>query len=711
LTLTNGTTVIDKSRLGIKTSDVDFYSNLTFISTNTSTWNNSYSIPGGKKSINIDNPVQREYIVQKGSDRLNIYMRVYNDGIAFRYYIPGLGGTFIEREYTEYNFPTGTGGWGHLWVNTYEGLMRYYSPTQLNTSDVSMPFLASINNNAIWALFTEANVYNANGSYCPSILKGSTGQNMRFAFAADQAPYGSKLEVSLPFQTPYRAVIVTNNLNDLVNSNLIENLNPESMITDTSWIKPGRAAWSWFSEEYFGDPNVPEGYRQVPFSFERQKAYVDFASSMGWEYVTVDAGWNKWTDGTVEELCTYAANKNVSIFLWASPYVHTPYGASRMNIRTWANWGVKGLKVDMTQNDSQVGMSFLESVADYCAELELMVYFHNSTKPGGENRTWPNIISSEGVLGAEHYKLYWPPAPTAYHNCVLPFTRNVLGSMDYTPVALSNTNKNTTQGHQLALAVVYESRIQNYADSINIYEAWKGTEFLRVCPVSWEETRLLDGYPGNYAIMARRSESDWYIGAITDSARTVSISLSELNLDPGNYTAYIYKDGTTGEFLTKEVITVTSSSTLSIPLLTTGGAAVLISKTTIPSMPTDPYTYYEAEHATLSGGASVVNNANCSNGQKVGNIGATSSVTFNVNVPSAGTYKVKIHYLTGTERWIRYSVNGGTSTLLPIRLESGSFNVVRTFDTAMIFNAGNNTIRFHHDDWAPDLDKIGILIP
>lgn len=707
----NGSTIVEKSRLGIKTSNTDFYSGMSFVSTGTSSWNNTYSIPGGKKSLYQDNAVQREYVVSQGSAQLKIYIRAYNDGFAFRYYIPGPGATYIEKEYTEYNFPDGTGGWGYPWVNTYEGTWKYYGPATLDTSTVTMPFLASISNNSYWALFTEANMYNADGTYCPSVLTGSAGENMKLAYAPDQAQYGTKLEVALPFQTPYRAVIITDNLNDLVNSNLVENLNPESKITDTSWIKPGIAAWSWWSEDYFGDPNVPEGYREVPYSYERQKDYVDFAASMGWEYVTVDAGWAKWTDGTVAELCQYAAAKGVGIFIWASPYVHTPYGASRMNIRKWASWGVKGLKVDMTQNDSQVGMSFLESVADYCAELKLMVFFHNSTKPGGEERTWPNVISSEGVLGAEHYKLYWPPAPTAYHNCVLPFTRNVLGSMDYTPAALSNTNKNTTQGHQLALSIVYESKIQNYADSIDIYRNWKGTELLRVVPASWEETKLLDGYPGNYAVMARRSGSDWYIGAITDGARTITIPLSSLNLDPGSYTAYVYKDGATGEFISKEISTVTAASTLTVPLLQTGGCAILISKTTVPGMPHDPYTYYEAENATLAGGASVSDCANCSNGKKVGNLGKTATVEFNVIVPTPGTYKVKLNYLTADERWINYSVNGGPGTLLKLRLDSGSWNVVRSYTTDMYLNAGSNKIKFSYTDWAPDIDNIGILVP
>jgi len=210
--------------------------------------------------------------------------------------------------------------------------------------------------------------------------------------------------------------------------------------------------------------------------------------------------------------------------------------------------------------------------------------------------------------------------------------------------------------------------------------------------------------------MARRSGSDWYIGAITDGARTLSIPLSSLNLDPGNYTAFVYKDGATGEAISKAISTVTASSTLTIPLLQTGGAAILISKTTVPSMPYDPYTYYEAENATLAGGASVASCANCSNGNKVGNLGNNAgTVEFNVTAPTAGTYKVKLNYLAADERWTNYSLNGGPNTLLKLRLDSGSWNVVRSYTTSMYLNAGSNAIKFSYSNWAPDIDNIGIL--
>ena len=313
-------------------------------------------------------------------------------------------------------------------------------------------------------------------------------------------------------------------------------------------------------------------------------------------------------------------------------------------------------------------------------------------------------------MGLEHYWLYWPPAPTAFHNCVLPFARNVLGSMDYTPVGISNNNRNTTQGHQLALSVVFESGVQHFADSVETYPVWQGTEFLRVVPVAWDETKVLEGLPGGYATIARRKGSDWYIGAITTDAKSAFIQLSNLNLDAGDYTAYIYSDGASMDYLVKEIRTVSSTSNLTIPMLESGGCSILISKTTVPSMPADPYTAYEAEDATLVGTATISDNANCSGGKKVGNLGFTGEVIFNVTVPRTDVYKVNIHYLSADQRSLSCSINGGPGYDLEIAFASGSWNVVRMFPALMSLNAGSNTIRLYHPEWAPDIDKIGILM-
>lgn len=708
--------IISSSKLGIQTNLADFNTGMSFVSTQTTTWNNTYSLPSAKKSSYQDHCTQRELILSKNGYQLRVYLRVYDDGIAYRYYLPGSGAAEIYNEYSEFNLPDGTGGWGHEWRNEYEGEYRYINSSTLSSGSYSMPFLASINNNEYWALISEGNLYNAGGSYCASVLSGSSGQNMKLAFAPSQS---GAVSGTYPMQTPQRFVIITDTLNGMVNSTLSCNVNPESEIADQSWIKPGRAAWSWWSEDY---------YDAIPTSYALQKKYVDFAASMGWEYVTVDAGWADWTDGTIAQLCEYAAAKNVGIFIWANgqlylkPEYATPdnryyagnytdqdTGAFVEHIKTWASWGVKGIKVDFMMDDSQAKMSTYEEIIRLCAQYHLMVNFHGSTKPGGENRTWPNVITSEAVRGSEHY-LNWYPVPTAYHNCTLPFTRNVVGDMDYTPCVISRANITTTQAHQLALSVIYESGIQHFADSPDVYESWIGTELLREIPATWDETKLLSGFPGDFAVMARRSGSDWFIGGITVGYRCMTIPLDFLG--EGIYTAYIYSDGSSKDFITKRSMRVSRTSVLSVDMLAEGGCAILITKTKTPSMPSDSFTHYEAESAvnTLSGNAAVYDCANCSGGKKVGYLGnGSGTLQFNnITVDKAGRYQMKIYYLTADERWIYCSVNGGSGQRIQIPVTSGSFNNVRTATVEITLQRGNNSLKFYHSDWAPDIDQIAI---
>lgn len=708
--------IISSSKLGIKTDAVDFNAGMSFISTSTTSWNNTYSVPSAKKSLYQDKCSQREIILSKDGYELRLYFRVYDDGIAFRYYLPGNGSLSIQKEYSEFNLPDGTGGWGHEWRNEYEGEYRYLNSAKLSSGTYSMPLLASINNNEYWALISEGNIYNAGGTYCASVLSGTTGQNMQLRFAESQSGAVSGM---YPFQTPQRFVIITDSLNDLVNSTLACNVNPESEIADQSWIKPGRAAWSWWSEDY---------YDAIPTTYALQKKYVDFAAQMGWEYVTVDAGWADWTDGTIEQLCAYAEGKNIGIFIWANGqiylkpeyatpdnryyagnYVDQDTGEFVEHIKTWAAWGVKGIKVDFMMDDSQSKMSTYEEIIRLCAQYHLMVNFHGSTKPGGENRTWPNVITSEGVRGAEHY-LNWYPAPTAYHNCTLPFTRNVVGDMDYTPCVISRSNITTTQAHQLALAIVYESGIQHFADSPDVYESWIGTELLREIPATWDETRLLSGFPGDYAVMARRNAGDWFIGGITVASRKVEIPLDFL--DSGTYTAYVYSDGSGKNFISKRTLTVGKSTTLSVDMLAEGGCAILITKSKNPEMPSDDFAHYEAESSAnvLGGNAAVYDCANCSGGKKVGYLGnGSGTLQFNnISASKAGTYQLKIYYLSADERWLYCSVNGGAGEQVQIPVTSGSFDTVRVITVEVNLKQGFNTIKFYHADWAPDIDQIAI---
>ena len=686
------TTIIDDSKLGITTSVADFTSGLSLSSSQeVAIYETAYNVKG-KASTVVNSCNQGEFVLSKGNATLKIYARVYNDGVAFRYYIPGSGSITISSESTEVNLPDGTGGWGFNWRSDYEGMYEYKSYSQLNSGSYAMPLLASIYNNSYWALLTEANVYNSSGSYCTSHLEGSSGQNMKYAFAPEQT---NDISTSLPFQTPYRVVLVTDNLNDLVESNLVYNVNPGTSLSNVSWIDYGKAAWSWWSEE------------RSPQWYLKQKKYVDFASRNGWEYVTVDAGWD---DTWVENLCDYADTKNVGIIIWTDVDAIDTQSEINSKLTTWASWGVKGIKVDFMMNDSQDRMWTYQAIAEKAATLGMVVNFHGSTKPSGENKTYPNIITSEGIRGSEHYK--WSDYPNAYHNCTVPFTRNVVGGMDYTPVVISTTNANTTQAHQLALSVVFESGMQHFADSVDVYEPWKGLSFLNAVPTVWDETRLLEGYPGNYITIARRSGQDWYIGAITNNSRTATIDLSFLG--SGTYTAYIYKDGSRAEYIDTQSVSVTSASQLNVNLSSVGGCAILITKSShsLGNVPDPNYTYYEAESNSnsLSGQASVVSCDSCSGGYKVGNLGgsASSTITFNnINVSQSGSYELRFYYLTQDSREFKISVNNGSPITVTPEI-SGSFYTVRASSVFVQLNSGNNTISFADTGYAPDLDKIGI---
>ncbi|MDR1532637.1 MAG: glycoside hydrolase family 97 catalytic domain-containing protein [Clostridiales bacterium] len=721
----SGGIIIDESRLGLKTANVDFYAGMTFVSTSTAAVNTSYNPPSGKKTTYYDHYSLRELAVACEGEELTIHFRLYDDGITFRYLINGTGTLEIEEEYSEFNLLGVTDSWGASWTPDYESEYEHIAPENLTNPQITMPFLSRVTSNGdvYWVLLTEGDVYGAaytydsGANYCVSILDGTGAPKLKMVFAPQQE---TNISAVYPFQTPQRIAIIAPDLDTLVNSTIVENSNPECAIADTSWIKPGRAAWSWWSEEFF------EG---VQHSMTRQKQYVDFAESMGLEYVTVDAGWVPWTDGSIAELCDYADSKGVSIFIWANgqiylkPEYETPdnsyfadnyidqdTGEPVHHIEMWSGWGIKGIKVDFMMDDSQTQMRRYQNIINLCNEFGLMVNFHGSTKPCGENRTWPNVITSEGVRGMEHY-LGWFPKPTPNLFCIQPFIRNVVGPMDATPVALSNANKNTSQAHQLALAIIFQSGIQHFADSIDVYRAWKGTEFMRLIPASWDETRLIDGYPGDYVIMARRKGVDWFIGIITNAARTIQLTLPFIG--EGVHPAYIYSDGETIEYLNKEQYNIFSYSVLNLSLLEGGGCAIFVSDLRVPFLPGDGYTIYEAESSgnTISGSAYVSDNANCSNGQKVGYLGNNDGTLTinNIYIPAgqSGQYSFSIHYLTADKRSITYKINNGPE-VIPSLLPSGSFNVVRIYETTIELNEGVNTIFFSHNEWAVDIDCIGI---
>jgi alpha-glucosidase len=343
---------------------------------------------------------------------------------------------------------------------------------------------------------------------------------------------------------PWRILGVAATDADLITSSLVYLLQRPSQIADPSWIKPGKVAWDWWN-----DRNLTGVAFKPGVNTDTYKYFIDFAARFGIEYIILDEGWYK-TGNLLEvtpgldmpALLAYARAKNVGVILWA--VWKTLADQFEPALAQFEAWGIKGVKVDFMQRDDQPVIDFYHRVARELAKRKMLVDFHGGQRPALMTRTWPNIISTEGVKGLEHLK--WSNVSDPEHNVTLPFTRMFLGPMDYTPGAMLNTTRAQfkvvfkqpmslgTRCHQIAMYVVYESPLQMLADSPSHYlrEA-ETTEFLRPIPTVWDETRVLDARIGDYVVVARRKGQDWFVGAMNDwTPREVEIDLASFLRPP-----------------------------------------------------------------------------------------------------------------------------------------------------------------------------------
>jgi len=358
---------------------------------------------------------------------------------------------------------------------------------------------------------------------------------------------------------PWRILAVAEADRDLPASTLTYLLARPSQIADTSWIRPGKVAWDWWNALGLRDVAFTPGVNTQTY-----KAYVDFAARYGIEYIILDEGWYPLGNvlGVVptldmQDLLAYARKKNVGVILWV--VWKTLDDQLQPALDQFARWGIKGLKIDFLQRDDQPVMRFYDRVCRELARRKMLAMFHGAIRPALLTRTWPNLMTVEGVQGMEHLK--WGRASDPEHNVTLPFTRMLLGPMDYTPGAMINAGAKSfsvnfnqpmslgTRCHQLAMYVVYESPLQMLADTPSNYvrEA-DAMELLGPVPTVWDETRVLDGRIGDYVVIARRSGRDWYVGAMTDwTERRLEIELSFLPEDAraetGAYQMVSFQDG------------------------------------------------------------------------------------------------------------------------------------------------------------------------
>ena len=593
----NGKQAIQPSTLGIDRADQQFSENLEFVSASpVKRIDERYSLKAGKR-LAIHNLANEQVFTfqNRNKEQVELIFRAYNDGVAFRYCFPGQSTTprKVLGEATTFAVPDGGKAWIHPydWNSRLKPSYEQYCENEIpvgsgspNPKGWAYPML--FHTNELWMMITEAVL---DGTYCGTHIQTTDTKKYKVVFAEKEEvilPDDPEPVSTLPWSTPWRVIVVAEDLARIVETNMVQNLNEPCALKDISWIKPGRASWSWWSDG--GSPR----------SYEKQLKYVDFTAEMGWEYMLIDAGWPEMKGGTVEEVINYATKKGVGVWLWY--YSGSSLRKDTVTIRNVMSisserkkefaklekWGVKGVKVDFFDSDKQGVVKLYKEILQDAAEHHVLVNFHGASLPRGLERTYPNLMTTEAIKGAEGFGMQERCDRAASFNATIPFTRNVVGSMDYTPVTFSNkirqgveAFRRTTMAHQLALAVVFESGVQNFADKAESYQALpeKPLQFMKSVPTVWDETRLVAGYPGDFVVMARRSGNSWYLAGINGKAEAKSITI-KLPFLPSVKQLDCIVDGPDLNSFGYKLITKDSQNNFTVKLQANGGFAAVINK-------------------------------------------------------------------------------------------------------------------------------------
>lgn len=580
-----------------------------------------------KNDTQIDAPFYRSSCVRDYYNELtlrfkgdySVVFRAYNDGVAYRFVNHAKKPFCILNEEVDYRFPADVtasvpyvnagkdGDYNGQFHNSFENVYTTAPISQLNKKRLMFLPLVVQATPEVKVCITETDLNNYPGLY----LTNAKGSN---SLSGIQAPYPKTMKqgghnnlqmrvqtreeyiakVDGPRNFPWRVAVVTTRDTQLAASNLSYLLAEPSKLSDTSWIKPGKVAWEWWNDWNLCGVDFKTGVNNATY-----KAYIDFASQYGIEYVILDEGWavNLKADLMqvvkeidLKELVDYAAARNVGIILWAGYYA---FERDMEHVcRYFSEMGVKGFKVDFMDRDDQLMTDFNHRAAAMCAKYHLILDLHGTHKPAGLNRTYPNVLNFEGVHGLEQMK--WRPAgfDQITYDVMIPFIRQVAGPMDYTQGAMRNATRENyypsysepmsqgTRCHQLAMYIILESPFNMLCDSPSNYmREQESTSFIAQVPTVWDETVVLDGKMGEYIITARRKGDTWYVGGLNNwDARDVEVDLSFLS--SGSHKAVLFKDGVnahrTARDYKREEVSVSSAQPLKAHLAPGGGFTLQI---------------------------------------------------------------------------------------------------------------------------------------
>ena len=570
---------LSASPLGIQRTDQQFVSNLKLLGESKPVLvHDKYEMLAGKRKSCENFGVEKVFHFQNSSKQpLDIAFRAYNDGVAFRYIFPKKSDSIasIIDEATAYAIPAGTSRWMQPFQQSYEDFypLNTSGTDGKNNHNWAYPALVKVTNEPLWMLITEAGITKQN---CAAKLNNQQNAGLyKVSYPPAKKTWNKGAVSSLPWKSQWH-VLVIGGLSDVVESTLVTDVSEPVAIKDTDWIKPGSAAWVYWA------------YNHGSKDYKKVIEYIDLAAKMNWPYVLIDWEWDVMSNGgNLNDALRYANGKNIKALLWynsgtdwlaATPVDRLLTAEKREKEFSWLNEiGVVGVKVDFFGGDQQEMMKYYIDILKDAARHHLLVNFHGATLPRGWARTYPNLMTTEAVYGAEWYNnknILTDKA--AAHNTTLSFTRNVVGSMDYTPVTFSNSQHPhiTSYGHELALSVVFESGLQHMADRPQGYLELPDEvrSFLKTVPTAWDETRLLDGYPGRDITIARRKGRTWYVGGINGEINEKQQKIKLPFLEKGiKYTLTLIADGQNDKEFSTKSLQVDESGTFDVKLLGRGG--------------------------------------------------------------------------------------------------------------------------------------------
>lgn len=577
--------VLPFSPMGISRTDQQFVSSLKFINEGKPvTVHDKYKMSAGKSQLCENYGTEKTFSYQNSSKQpLDITFRVYNNGVAFRYTFPNRSDASfsITDEATAFTIPSGTSRWIQPFQQSYEDFypLNTNGTDEKGNSDWAYPALYKINKEPLWVLISETGIGREN---CAAKLSNNQNSDLyKVTYPSAKKTWNGGAVSSLPWKSQWHVMMI-GGLSDVVESTLVTDVSEPAAFKNTEWIKPGSVAWVYWA------------YNHGSKDYQKVIEYIDLAAKMNWPYVLIDWEWDVMTNGgNLNDALNYAKSKGVKVHLWynsgtdwldPTPNDRLLTAEKREREFSWLNKiGVVGIKVDFFGGDQQEVMKYYIDILQDAARHQLLVNFHGATLPRGWARTYPNLMTTEAVYGAEWYN----NVPTftdkaAWHNTILPFTRNVVGSMDYTPVTFSNSKYPhiTSHAHELALAVVFESGLQHFADRPSSYYEQSDVVqcFLKDFPTSWDETKLIGGYPGEMIVMARRKGTSWYVAGLNGKNAPQSLDLNLNFLSGKEYALEIFKDGANTRSIVNERVNLKGGQTLPIQCLPFGGFAGLITE-------------------------------------------------------------------------------------------------------------------------------------